>query len=1089
MKKISPFFTFSLTLLLVSITSAQTSAWQKPYAGADAAGTDVMALWHFDAANPGADASGNKHTLQLRGKDSHFVADGKFGGGLLVESKVEPGDSRQGAALETPKALNPSGAFTMELWFSPAEEAAKQKRVFLIDKHNYFYRSDIPRANTGYLLLLQPSKNGKFTVQAQLGFGKDSVVLNSVPQTFAAGEWYHLAFTYDGRGGYHFYLGNTNIGSGQLENRGAIAPSNYPLVIGDRVGSSGYRFYGRIDEVRLLNAAQRFASGKVLLSSDGQRTVFYRMEKNANMRMRVFNDTFKPLQAATVHINIIGVLDKTLPLPELAAGESTFISVPLDTSLRPASYQVNATVQNARHQALGDETQFPLIIMPRQLPHQMPLVLWGNINDDKDVADVGYTGVLVGGMAGGKQIWDDGSREGALTDLQAKAVRERLDSMMALRLGGLGTFNPAKYVSQAHPEFNQTDKEGKKGDHTDGLYPRVQQFASDFGAAVAKTFGDMPNWKGALLSGEFRSGHTAPSFNEIDEKAFREYSGKDIPSNIGGQRGVHYKTLPGFPANRIIPDDNPLLQYYKWFWSVGDGWNHLNTLVDQGLKSTGRDDIFTWADPAVRAPGVWGNGGNVDYLNQWTYSYPNPIDVGLAADELFAMAKGRPGQKVMNMIQIIWYRNKTTGTPQKGQETEWEKVSPDARFISIAPDHLSEGTWLEFARPVSAIANHGWGCLGDHLGFSSASGAYVTTNTGTRKRMSYLFHNVIKPLAPTLLQVPGYDTKVAFLESFASQIFAGRGTYGWGGGWGADSYMIAQYAGLQPRIIYDQTIQKDGLDQYNVLFLTDCDVLTQSVADAIKKFQQKGGIVIGDEDLAPGIQPDILLKKITRSAPDVTKPQLIAAAQELVKNLQPFYQRPLQSSNPDVLTRLRPFGDSRYVFTINDHRTYGNYVGQYKRVMEKGLPSSAQITVNAMPSGAVYDLMHHRQVPTTKILGKVQFPVDLKAGEGDVFLVTPKPVGKLSISAPAVVQTGKSINIKVLLSDVTGKPLDAVAPLEVTIRDSKGRIAEKSGYYGAANGQLNLTIDIATNDTPGKWQIEVTEALTGQKVVRDFVVK
>ena len=37
---------------------------------------------------------------------------------------------------------------------------------------------------------------------------------------------------------------------------------------------------------------------------------------------------------------------------------------------------------------------------------------------------------------------------------------------------------------------------------------------------------------------------------------------------------------------------------------------------------------------------VYGNGGNVDYLSHWTYSYPDPIQIGLCADELFCMAGG-----------------------------------------------------------------------------------------------------------------------------------------------------------------------------------------------------------------------------------------------------------------------------------------------------------------------------------------------------------------------------------------------------------------------------------------------------------------
>jgi len=1075
----------AVTLLSLSPAFAQSSSWEAPFAGADATGANVVALWHFDADAPGKDASGHGHDLRLRGKDTHYVPDGKFGGGLMVEEKTEPGDKAEGADTKNTADLNPKGAFTVELWISPGEDSTKAPTQFLVDKKYYNYSKDIPQANTGYMLALRKAAGDKFTLHAQLGFGTDSAIVESTPQTFEIGQWYHVAFTYDGKGGVSFFLGNTRIGQSQLKNRGAITAGTYPVVIGDRVGSSHQRFHGHIDEVRILNTAVQYVSGKVLLDTSGGRTAFYRMEKDAKVQVRVFNDTLQPLKNASVQIKAAGVFNKTISVPELDAGKSTFVTVPLDTTLRPDSYQVSAVVQNAQNKDIGDAMNFPLTIVPRELPNKTPIVMWaGATSDYKQLTDIGYTGELVS-MANYGQIWKDGSGP-AMTEDQTTAMRKKLDEMMAAGVGGLATLSPSRVVPDLHPEFDRTDRAGKKVENADGLYPEVQKFNYDTGAAVARTFGDMPGWKGALIHSEIRD-HTAPSFNDIDKKAYHDFSGQDIPSIITSSRGVTYQGLPNFPANHIVADDDPILKYYKWFWKEGDAWPKLNSQVNDGLKSTGRNDIFTWHDPAVRVPSIYGSGGNVDFLNQWTYTYPDPLKVGLATDELFAMAEGHPGQKVMNMIQIIWYRAQTTGTPVKGQETEWEKVSPDAKFISIAPDHLSEGTWLELARPVQSIANHGWGSLGDKLGFSQ--GSYITTNLDSRKRMTYLFQNVVKPLQPALRQVPDHPADVAFLESFASQMFAGTGTYGWGGGWGADSYMIARYAGLQPQIIYDETIQEKGLSQYKVLFLTDCPVLTQSVADAIKKFQQNGGIVIGDDNLAPGISPDILMSKINRTTPDATKALLIKNAAQLRGELDTFYQHPLESSNPEVITRLRQSGDGQYVFTVNDHRTYGDYVGQYKKVMEKGLPSQTQITLNTMPQGSVYDLMNHKQVPTTRILGKVQFPVSLNGGEGNVFLVTPKPIGKLVVTSPSSVNLGKSIPVKVLLSDNSDKTLDAIVPLKVTIRDSKGRVAEKSGYYGAAKGLLNLNLDIATNDVKGKWQIEVTEALTGQTVTRNFDVK
>ena len=47
--------------------------------------------------------------------------------------------------------------------------------------------------------------------------------------------------------------------------------------------------------------------------------------------------------------------------------------------------------------------------------------------------------------------------------------------------------------------------------------------------------------------------------------------------------------------------------------------------------------------------------------------------------------------------------------------------------------------------------------------------------------------------------------------------------------------------------------------------LADCDVLTRTVAERSSKFQQAGGLVIGDERTCPAIRPDILLPICTRT--------------------------------------------------------------------------------------------------------------------------------------------------------------------------------------------------------------------------------
>ena len=216
---------------------------------------------------------------------------------------------------------------------------------------------------------------------------------------------------------------------------------------------------------------------------------------------------------------------------------------------------------------------------------------------------------------------------------------------------------------------------------------------------------------------------------------------------------MNYSRLADFPATRIIPDDHPLLRFYQWFWKEGDGWNTLHSQVHRGLKSAGRTDLWTFFDPAVRVPSVWGSGGEVDVISQWTYSYPDPIKIGQATDELLAMADGAAsGQKVMKMTQIIWYRSQTAPElpSEEARRAAWEKEIPDARFITIAPDHLREAFWSKISRPIQGIMYHGWGSL-----VAAEHGSYRYTNPATRGVLTELVRDVVRPLGPTLVQLPG----------------------------------------------------------------------------------------------------------------------------------------------------------------------------------------------------------------------------------------------------------------------------------------------------------------------------------------------
>lgn len=1048
------------------------------------AGPNVIALWRFDSDGPTKDASGNGRDLQLQATGSEFAKEGRFGGALRIDAGEEVVDKTHGAVVANHESLSPKGAFTIEMWIRPDDRLATLNAAFLIDKKGYPYASQRPNANDDYLLrLVKAPGEDEYYIEAQLGFGDDSDILRSNPVKLEAGQWRHVGYSYDGQGASRFALDGELVGFAQREGRGPISKGKYRLAIGDRTMSVHAPFSGMIDDVRLSNGLVRLTTDRVIVDAGASRRAFHRLEDNAALRLKILNEDDAPLAGASAKVSIEGVKDWIFPLENIDAGGSAQVDVPIDSRLQIGQYPARIAITDQAGEPLGEPTTIELTIVPRPISNTMPVVMWGTPNDLKEAKDIGFTDCFVSAPVSYQSLWDTGEPIDARDQPQWIAARKRLDEMMALGMGGVVSLSPGRWA-EGQEDFTRINRDGQSYPRTNicGLFDQVQALALNTGATVAASLADMPALRAALIHTEVRDG-TQLCFHDIDKQAYKEFSGAEIPDEVKAKYGVVHTSLADFPADRVVPDDHPVLKYLRWFWKQGDGWNQLHSAVNQGIKSKA-PGIWTWFDPTIRAPSVWGSGGDVDFVSQWTYSYPDPLKIELAADDLLAMAEGRPDQQVMNMIQIIWYRTQTAPAPKEGEDppanqAEWEKKLPEARFISIAPDHLSEGMWLELSRPIKGIMNHGWGSLGAEVGYEQ--GSYSTTNAETRARLAEMVESVVKPLGPTLLQVPDAKTDVAFLQSFASQMLARRGTNGWGGGWGADAYMILRYAAIQPQIVYDETIVKNGLDQYKVLVLADCDVLTQSVADAILAFQKRGGIIVGDERLAPVIKPDVVMRSRARSGKaDADKAAILEIAAKLRADLADAHKRPVDGDNPNVILRTRRYADADYVFAVNDHREFGDYVGHHGLVMEKGLPAQTTIKL-ARADGHVYDLTESKLVADVqKADGHLSFSCDLGPGQGRLYLVTSRPIAAAKVDAPQSASAGDSIACSIAINDADGQPIDAVTPVEVQIVDAKGEAREYSGHYGAKDGKIDLTLDIPTNAAPGAWRVQARDLASGQ---------
>ncbi len=454
--------------------------------------------------------------------------------------------------------------------------------------------------------------------------------------------------------------------------------------------------------------------------------------------------------------------------------------------------------------------------------------------------------------------------------------------------------------------------------------PGLAEFCFNVGASMAQTYDQFPAWQAALINSEVRD-DAEVSFSKFDQERYRKFAGTDIPAEVVSKSGVDWTKLKNFSVDRVIPDDDPILKFYRWYWTVGDGWNALHSAVHCGLKSTGRTDVWTWFDPAIRAPSIGGSGGDVDVLEQWSYTNPDPLRIGFFTDQLRAMAANSPQHpRVMKMTQLIMYRSQTAPkqTASKKSASAFDDHDPDAAYITTAPMHVREAFWTEIARPLDGLMYFGWEALVPTEG--PAGNRH--TNPETQDVLRRLLHDVVAPLGPALLQVGDHKADVAYLDSFTSQMFARRGSYGYSGD---EAYLTLLYAHLQPEVIYEDQMLQHGLEGFKVLVLADCDVLPAGLVQRIQDFQRRGGVVIGDENLVPAIKADLHIPKMKRvKKGDADKATLLANAAALRAALDAKYTRHVDSSNPDVVVRCRHAGASDYVFVVNDQREFGTYIGQ-----------------------------------------------------------------------------------------------------------------------------------------------------------------
>ena len=847
--------------------------------------------------------------------------------------------------------------------------------------------------------------------------------------------------------------------------------------------------------------------GEATIRSES-RLAFVRGEKDAKIVLSVRNDSTQNWAAVTLHTPF-GVKE----LGEVAAGRHQEAAFGVETRVKPSSrpFVAKADIRTSAGEKLSAEESFAVLIGPRLTPGTMSIALTDTTKSQWDMAkDMGFTKVGnahdVGGGARRETIADGGACEDLI-----RTIRDRHDEALSkgLRTGinSRGVLLPKDYDHRftrkrrdgTLVEGNAHAKCAIEFGHPDAL-AYVKKVAEENAADVA----GHPGIDSLYPSSEVRDKST-PSFN-TEHLRYKAETGRDVPEDVEMRTYDKKKARKAYPDG-VVPDDDPILAYYRWFWKDGDGMSSYLTAQAapySAIRGHG-DDFYTMWAPAVRCPPLWGSGVGVDAIKSWSYAVPDAMNVGGVTEDLLAMAEGCPGQQVIAATQLIVYRR--TAAPVKQKDVRpapaWLSKFPNVNFLAIPPDVLRETTWTMLAKPAFAVTFYGAGCVDEpEEGVYSGAGGYKATCPGLGKTMHDLNWNVIRPLGPALRKIGRERPKVAVLQSFTTCVMGGSHMWGWH----EPAVSMMQRARLDPRVVYEEAVLRGDLKDVSVLYAPSCEFLTPSVLKKIREFQSAGGVLVADEELLSALSADITLPVVkypkvpkidlpkdidaafgkplvNTQAQEMTlknKRKLLETCDRLRRELTGKFQPRLDSSDPEIVTYARRWQNTDYAFVVNDKRTFGDYVGQWGLVQEKGLPNEGKVLLADADSRVkhVYELSRGGEVAFAHEDGKVVLPVRFETSDGRLCAFLSQKIAKVEVSSTEI-RPGEEFEVTMRVLDEKGEPIHAVLPAELHVYDAAGTELDGAGFIATEDGVAKVKMLANLDDAQGGYRLVAKDRASG----------
>lgn len=674
--------------------------------------------------------------------------------------------------------------------------------------------------------------------------------------------------------------------------------------------------------------------------------------------------------------------------------------------------------------------------------------------------------------------------------------------MLGVELGILienGQGGVFKMTRDFPPDAELIDFNGKPTGLVNAHDARVQERHRMLMDHIMQLFRDFPSCTTVFMNSEVED-RLKLSFNPETRKMHEANLGFSL-SEVKRPDCIFAAPLAegNFIMPGVIRDDDPDYEYARYYFKSGDGFALTNKTMGKVVHQY-RPDMITISDP-LRNCSVYGRFDGVDAVSSWTYSNPDP-KTGLFIETLRREAMPE-GKEFIHTITLWNY----AGSLVPAGENRFDRELT----LRMEPDRLTEIAWLNFSRAPLAIGTY----FGSPLEFFFTRGDPFIYSPASEEALAKFAREVLRPFGELMRRTTQSRRNIAVLDSFASRVYkASPRPYNHYPNYAVyNFYTILNMAHLPADIIFEETVTDEGLDDYELLVLPVCDTLPETVYRRILDFSERGGIIIADQYLRPEIpgvirfdfdfeyrkrvnanancrKRDFAVKDDTsfRDKWDTVPLEGVPADRDqrileeytvrLREVADGLHKRGFDCSSPRILLNSREFDGVRYLIAVNDHRTWGDRVGQWRSMLEKGLPEDGVFTLYDIESEPeVYELTSHRKLEVTACENGYCFEFTLPAASGAIFAVWPKPVPGLRLSRPYPgclrIETGAAAGLR---------------PLKLEIVMPDGNIHDGSGYILAERGVWQMEIKAALNEPEGEWLAKIMDLTTGENISGMFTV-